>query len=300
MFLISAIVCTYYYCQYFNSDEDEYLGIAGDVIQCANRKHSDYFPTAKIREHVSNDHNDNPEGLPMTIYSLSLNHIIYRDCSEPSGNYELVLPVSGVNRFIMPYNYYNRPWYMWPGSTINIAFHMDRQPSEAWVYLFKGDSAINDFINNIDHFPASQNEVDLLRDASKNIFWKISDNDYYFVAVHINGSEDTKFRANITFNIKYVDRNDYPWVSQSAQLITGINDYQTIYLLGIRNITLCDISPLDASSPPLNSIHIKTAYSVKTEFALLVIILLFVGVLVTGVTSCISCTCFCYHCYVNG
>ncbi len=274
---------------------DEYLGIASDVILCARRKKPSFLTMVTIKENNTDFQNDNANGIPMEVFSLHSKDIKYHQYEDPHMDFELVLPVTGTNKFIIPYNYYNRPWYMWPGSTINITLDINstHQPKEALAYLIKGDKSINKFFRDNKHLSHYEQEVDLIKTDSNAIFWTVQENDYYFVGFLINADKDTIFKANITFNFKYIDTDDYPWLFDSARHIKRIGDIAKVRLLLNNNITLCYLHPLNPSSLESDSIHIETSYSadkiiisvVVNPYVAIVIIYFFVAVILM---CCIS------------
>ncbi len=129
------------------SYQTNYLAIASDVIQCAEPSLLYQYNNIVVNETPSDPVNDNPEGLIMDLFTLKEKDIKYRTYLDNRNHFELVLPITGANRFIMPYNYYNRPWYLWAGSTIDITYQIkcNKRPAKAILYLFKGEKMINLF-----------------------------------------------------------------------------------------------------------------------------------------------------------
>jgi len=266
--MILVSLSTFYYPYFVKknslivSSQEERLAIASDVILCAKYRWS-LFSGINIKENASDTLNDNPLGIPMDVFSLDPEDIIYHRYRDVNEDFEIVMPTSGVSRFIMPYNYYNRPWYMWPGSTINMTLkiHSSKPPKKATVYLFKGEKKINNFFSNDRKFPAFEEEMDFHEKKSNDIFWTIEDNDYYYMAVHFDGEKGTVFQSNITFDFKYIDIDEYSWLPDTAKHVQGVGKTVTFKPHRSRNITLCYLHPLNPNSLESDSIHIQTSYS---------------------------------------
>ena len=259
---------------------DEQLGIASDVIQCAEHHWGHHFSTMTLKENASDLLNDNPKGLPMDVFSLNQADIEYHHYEDVNMDYEIILPTAGINRFIMPYNYYNRPWYMWQDSTIDMSVNIihTEQLTEARVYLFKGEKAINEFFDDELKLPTFEEVIDLVTQPN-TIFWNVKQNDYYYVAVHLKGPKDTILQSNITFNFKYIDTDDYSWLGNSAQHIKGVGETVRLGWSRSSNLTLCYLHPLDRNSLESPSIHIDVSYYVLWNYVLPVVIAPFVVLL---------------------
>ncbi len=242
------------------------LAIASDVIECAKPNLLYRYSRIVVNETPSDPVNDNPKGLIMDLFTLDKNDIKYHVYLDNRNNFELVLPTTGVNRFIMPYNYYNRPWYLWAGSTIDITYRINykQKPTKAILYLFKGDTSINSFFSKTKPIPRHEQQIDMLSvDGISSIHWQVQHNEYYFVGVHTVGAKDTIFKANMTFNFTYIDVDDYSWLKNTAQRANGVNHPLTLYRSissWSTNKTLCYLHALPDNSLDSDSIHVDTDY----------------------------------------
>ncbi len=127
----------------------------------------------------------------------------------------------------------------------------------------------------------------VLADGSHSVHWQVAHNDYYFVAVHTIGKEDTIFKANMTFNFTYIDVDDYPWLKDTAQRANGVNQPLSLHRSissGRINKTLCYLHPLPAGSLDSDSIHISTDYYVGDTLTTL-----FIASLIAFILLCITC-----------
>ena len=242
------------------------LAIASDVVECATPSLLRWYSSITVNETATDALNDNPRGLTMDLFSLKESDIVYHHYLDHNQDFELVLPSNGASRFIMPYNYYNRPWYMWKDSAITISYSIDYnkvEPTKAVIYLFKGEDKINSFFAKDDATPSYEKHVNMLSsDGDKSIVWKIHDNDYYYVGVHATGSKGTIFKSNVTFNFTYVDVDDYPWFKDTAQRASGVNQPLTLYNSNSwkANRTLCYMHRVSSNSLQSISIHLNTTY----------------------------------------
>ncbi len=82
---------------------DSYLGIASDVIQCADHHWSQAFSEMVIEQNATDTINDNRRGLDIDVFSLNWNDVVLHDLIDDHDDYELVLTASGANRFMLPY-----------------------------------------------------------------------------------------------------------------------------------------------------------------------------------------------------
>lgn len=242
------------------------LAIASDVIECAKPNWLQKYSTITITETASDSLNDNPNGLPMDVFSLKASQIIFHNYEDKHLNFELLLSDTGPNRFLLPYNYYNRPWYMWTGSNISLTFNLNytEKPTVASAYLFKGEDAINSFLRDMEKVPVHEEVVDIFSVGRSSVFWQVKHNDYYYVAVHVNGEKNTLFQCNVTFNFKYIDTSDYLWLPASAKHVGGVDDTVTLehsLLSPNSNRTLCFMHPLDPTILESPSIHLDVSYN---------------------------------------
>ena len=282
------------------------LAIESDVVECAKPSLLYRYSTIVVTETPSDTRNDNPKGLTMDLFSLKKSDIIYHSNMDTHKNYELILPTSGLSRFIMPYNYYNRPWYLWSGSTIKITFKVvyKEKPSKAVLYLFKGETKINSFFSEKSEIPAYEEHTDMLStDGNNSVFWQVQDNDYYYIAVYTFGTKDTIFQSNITFNFTYIDVEDYPWLKDTSERATGINQPLTLHhsiSSPNNNRTLCYMHPIPSSSLESPSIHLNTVYFTDTTLEVLLIAIPF-GLLTFYIITLLGCSLFynkpviCHH-----
>ena len=275
------------------------LAIASDVVECAKPSLLYRYSTIVVTETPSDTRNDNPKGLTMDLFSLKESDIIYHSFVDTHKNYKLILPTSGLSRFIMPNNYYNRPWYLWSGSTIKITFKVvfKEKPSKAVLYLFKGETKINSFFSEKSEIPAYEEHTDMLStDGNNSVFWQVQDNDYYYIAVYTFGTKDTIFQSNITFNFTYIDVEDYPWLKDTSERATGINQPLTLYhsvSSPNNNQTLCYMHPIPSSSLESPSIHLNTVYTTDETMQVLLIAIPF-GLLALFTVSILGSFLMCY------
>ena len=257
--------------RYSSSVKDGQLGIASDVIQCARPHWTHFLSTMVLSENATDYLNDNPNGLPMSVFSLNSRDIKFHTLVDENPDFELVLPANGTSRFIMPSNYYNRPWYLWKNSTIRVSVDIifTEEPVEAFMYLFKGEEAIHTFYSNDPLKSSSYEEkVDLISLNSKTILWTAKNNDYYFIGVRIDGSLGTVFQSNITFTILYIDMEDYTWLLNSTEYLRDLQSHLSLGWSGSSNITLCYMHLVDPKSLESSSIHIDVSYRAQWGFVL--------------------------------
>ena len=239
------------------------LGIASDVIDCAflDGPQSLSYSTVNITQVNSDKQNDNHIGIPVDVFSVRRSAIKYHTYVDNHKDFELTLSRSGVNRFIVPYNYFNRPWYMRKNSKISLQFFIDfiEKPTEAYAYILKGEDIIIDFLTDLKSEPNYEHKLNVFDNIRNFRVSEIQHNDYYYVGMHINGKKGTKFSCNITFNFMYIDADDYDMSDSKHMSRIGDSVLYPIDSLN-RNATLCYIHPLGANSFESPSIHFNVVY----------------------------------------
>ena len=257
----------FYGCNGSSDPHFSTLGIAGDVIDCSiprTKSGSNLwnYSAVNITEVASDKLNDNPKGLPMDVFSVNAKEIVYHNYSDVHTDFQLTLSRTGINRFIIPPNYFNRPWYMRTNSTISleIALKYTQKPKIAYVCILKGEAAIKTFLNNHTFVPKPEYKQDLfeMMDHKSNTV-EIRDNGYYYVAIHITGKKGTMFYSNTTFNFLYIDIKDYD--INNAEQVDGIGESVVYPINASENkITLCYIHPLKPNQLASPSIHLNIEY----------------------------------------
>ena len=216
-----------------------------------------------LSENATDYLNDNPKGLPMSVFSLNSRDVKFHTYVDENPGFELALPTNGTSRFIMPYNFYNRPWYLWKNSTIRVSVDIiyTEEPVEAFMYLFKGQDAINDFFDDKEPIPPYEEMVDLNTMTSDSVLWTIKTNDYHYVGILMNGIKGTLVKSNVTFSFLYIDTDDYPWLqTNSTTHLSGVGHSVNLGWSGSSNLTLCHLYPIDPHLLESTSIHINVAY----------------------------------------
>ena len=239
------------------------LGIAGDLVECASPNWHRKLSIINIKEIAKSD-DDRPEGFQMDIFKLSSDAIDnnLKTYTDDNLNMEQGFDSSGSKKFIIPFAYYSEPLYMWYGSSISISYNLSysQKPSEAVLYLIKGDEEINKFFSG-DKF-CHEKRFDLLLYDSGQIHWKVSNNGYYFLAVHMNVENGTVFLFNVTFMFKDIDPGDFSgWIQESAKTIGGVGSTTTLthsLKSPNSNHTLCYLHPKESTGS--SRIHLDVSF----------------------------------------
>ena len=240
------------------------LGITGDAMECATPNCLRMLSDINVKEEAKFD--DNPNGFQMDVFELSSDDIKkkFRIHVDKNEDKKQEFDSSGSQTFIIPHDYYSRPWYMWYGSSITISYNLNysHKPSDAVLYLIRGDEDINNFVSGSTFH---HEKKDFLLHDSGQIHWEVRNNGYYFVAVHINAEEGTIFNFNITFALKYINPDDFSsWIRESAKLVGGVGSTATLKhsITSLNsNHTLCYLHLTE--SPGSSRIHLDVSFTTE-------------------------------------
>ncbi len=251
------------------------LAIASDVIDCYDPQLNPFlYSRINLTEVASDKLNDNANGIPIDVFSIRKTEIKNHNFTDTHTNFEHTLFRNGINRFIIPYNYFNRPWYMRRGSNITVEFALNytKQPDTAFLYVLKGEDGIVKFLEDNQTEPRYEHKLDLFKIVHRSSTIQIYDNGYHFVAMDIVGIKGTVFTSNITFNIVYIDADDYD--RENAVAIDHLNDSAIISLdKQNKDATLCFIHSIDPDKLESPSVHIDIVYlpNIAIETTLMVV-----------------------------
>ena len=238
------------------------LAIASDVIDCCDTQEAPLlYSKVNITEVASDKLNDNKNGIPIEVFSVRKNTIRTHNFTDTHTNFEYTLFRNGINRFLIPYNYFNRPWYMRKGSNITVEFALNytKQPDTAFLYVLKGEHAIQQFLDNNRSEPHYEQKLDIIKIIHKSSTIQINDNGYHYLAMDIIGIKGTVFTSNITFNIVYIDADDYD--RENAVKLDGLGDSTIIQLdAQDKNTTLCYVHSIDPDKLESPSVHVDIVY----------------------------------------
>lgn len=245
------------------------LALASDVIDCdiLPTQSSWFYSAIEVTESATDEANDNKDGFQIDVFSVKKSELKYHNFTDIRPPFVRPLGKSSNNRFIVPYNYYNRPWYMRKNSKITLNFDIQtsalKLPNKAVAYLFNGEQHVNDFIEDSSSTPHYQQKLNILDDLRSTKTFLVNDNGYHFVAVEISTDVGINFMCNVSFNVVYIDRDDYNLTN--LEHIPGVG-YSITHSLDAngRNLILCFIHHLDFGSP---SIHLVIDYIPGRIFA---------------------------------
>ena len=272
------------------------LAIASDVIDCdiLTSQRSLFYSTIGIKQTKSDERNDNEEGFEVDVFSVDRANLIFHNHID--SHIFIKTLTAPHTRFIIPYNYYNRPWYMRRNSKITLEFKLQKSnptQTRAYAYIINGETNINKFLDrkHLDTEPDFEHKIDILDFLNSPQTVTLHNNGYYFVAVDITTNAYAKFMANVTFNFIYIDRDDYNLTS--FQTING-NDDSVNYPLGIsgKKQIFCYIHPLPPGSFASPSVHLEIEYiNPRRRFVVIFPILLslfFIGYLCFIAIVCVK------------
>ena len=272
---------------------NKHLAVAGDVIDCG-------VPLARYAWFYSGvmvtlDEKKDEEGFQIDFFSIEKSRLKYHKITKvPEPPFIISLNKSSNNRFIIPYDYYNRPWYMRKNSNITLNFDFQNPlqlPTKALAYIINHEENIDDFIAA--STPHYEQKIDILHSLNKTLTVTVNDSGYHYIGVEISSDKNVVFMCNITFNIVYIDADDYELQSTNLRLIDRNGQSRSLPLddKGI-NLTLCS-SQTNIFSPRihLNIIH-KFADEIKALLGILVVLFV-LTVLVIIFILCFYCISYC-------
>ena len=227
------------------------LAIASDVIDCdvLPVRASWFYSAITITELATDEMNDNADGFLIDVFSVKKSELKYHKFTRVRQPFVRSLEKLSKNRFIVPYNYYNRPYYMRHNSNITLQFDirtslqenaLQQLPTEAVAYLFNGERHVNDFIEDSTSTPHYEQKLNILEDLRSTRTFSVKNNGYYYVAVEVSTDSGIDFMCNVSFNVFYIDSDDYN-LTESLQ-IEGVG-FSVTHPLDVngRNSILCFI-----------------------------------------------------------
>ena len=268
------------------------LGIAGDAIECSNPGHLQRLSSIEIDEVVADKEGDNPEGLQMSVIPCSKRNIgtIMRDFTDSNLNEKQEL--NKQNYLLIPLLYYNRPWYMWCGSSIHVTYsfvHHDKVHT-AVAYLLKGEENFNHFYSHEDF--QYEMKRDLLQGGNINeISWKVNKTGYYYIGVYTD-TEGAALLYNVTFNVRNIGTAKLCPNNTTCGKPIGEIGHKVTFTHSLQspntNHTLCYLH--EVNSQTRNSIHIRVSIKPQLLATVIPLVLLLVLCGVPSILYCLFCS----------
>ena len=223
------------------------MAIAGDVIDCdllLSPEKAWFYSNVVATEVNSDEENDNEEGFQIDFFSIEKSRLKYHNITEvPKPPFVRSLNKSSNSRFIIPYDYYNRPWYMRKNSNITLNFDFQdhfQLPTKAVAYIINHQQNIDDFTDNPASTPYYEQKIDILGSLRRTLTVTINNSGYHYVGVEISSDVNVDFMFNVSFNFLYIDKDDYDLQSTNLRQIERIGQSQSLPLDDEgRNLTLC-------------------------------------------------------------
>ncbi len=249
------------------------LAIASDVIDCnlLPGGNSWLYSHLTISQVASDKSNDNKDGIPMDIYSIRRDYLTYHNHSTVTKTFNESL--NGTEKFIIPYNYFNRPWYMRVNSSISLEFRIESNTNSKFAlfaYVIKGDSDANSFLNSNRRVPSRyEHKIDITKTPNETVI--IRGNDYYYVVVVADAESIINFFARVTFNVVYLDSDDLSGIAK-VHIVDGTGVSQVLPLpFKESNATLCFIHKITGEA---NSVHLHMDFVLRHLVLISMLILL--------------------------
>ena len=245
------------------------LAIASDVIDCnlLPGGYSWLYSHFRISQVASDKSNDNEDGIPMDIYSIIRDNLTYHILFPSPKIFSGSLT---TNKFIIPLNYYNRPWYMRVNSSISLEFRIESNTNSKFApfaYVIKGDGDANSFLNSNRRVPSRHEcKIDVIKTPNETVI--IRGNDYYYVVVVADAESIINFFARVTFNVVYLDSDDLSGIAR-VRTVDGTGVSQALPFKE-SNTTLCFIHNITGEA---NSVHLHMDF-VLDYFVLIPMVIL--------------------------
>ncbi len=198
-------------------------------------------------------------------------------------------------QYFVPIGGYNRPRYLRKGSNIIIEVtQVDLTMGKVTLYLFNNEDSIKDFISDPDSNPRYSSMRDVTLNNSKYMYFIINDSDYYYVIVDLQSENKIQFTYNMTFNVVYVDVDDYPHTHKKRIGSNGSTVHEAIDLHG-NSMVFCSISALPPDSLDSFSTHLQIEYAALAEAVVVVSVIIIVEFVLFIIWPLCKLIAFCYR-----
>lgn len=251
---------------YGSIPHEKSLAFASDVIDCEHLKSWQHFFYSKvqIKEIKSDKSNDNSDGLQIDVVSIPKGKIVYHKTSY-TGEYEATLLENELKPFIVPENYFQRPWYLRKYSNISLQVTISNYeipPSKMVAYVILGDDNVNSFFANSFPKPRYEYMIDLLSVEDKVHTITLDRSGYYYVVVEVNTISQLDFFANVTFDYLYINTDDYNFnLTRHLGGVGEVVDYPLDWIG--RSLVLCSVTPIPPKNDQSATIHLLVQYKIR-------------------------------------
>ena len=260
--------------------------MGGDVIDCEQLEpwQKPFYSEVSIMQQAT-DQNDNKKGLTMKTVPVQRNKLKFHACKY-SGIVDT--EINDTKPFVIPENYFNRPYYMWEGSNfsmyVNLSYY-EIQPSEIMAYIILGDENFNSFVNNPHSKPHYEYSIDLLSWDNQVYHQTLNKHGYYYVVVQVQTDSKVHVFAIVRFDFFYLDNKDYDFSLANDLETVNVPVHNSLDIYN-KNITLCSVNTVSGDLDS-NTIHVLLDYGLRLSIVFIipllvsVIYLIFLSICVT-------------------
>ncbi len=263
----------------FHRLSESHLAIASDVIDCKHLNSFQHYlyDTASITETSDTNKMDNPH-LQVDVFSVAYSKILYHNYSLNASTGTIVLERGSKSmQSFVPIGGYNRPHYLRKGSNITIEVTLQVNAlvgGKVTLYLFNNEDSVKDFISDPDSNPRYSSMRDVTLNNGKYVYF-IDASDYYYVIVDLRSENKIQFTYNMTFNVVYVDVDDYPHIHKKRIGSNGSTVHEAIDPHG-NSMVFCSIPALPPDSLDSFSTHLQIEYAARAKAVVVVTVILVV------------------------